>query len=166
MTRSAHTDSMPDPGHPSNQKAPHWLTFQLDGQAYAAPLAQVSEVIRVGEVTPVPGAAADLLGVRHLRGRVVPVLDGRRRRGLPSLDADDGESVRVVMLTYAGHWVGLRVDAVGELLLPGEAAIAPPPPGRAVRADDPVTGVLPWIGGFVALRDVRRLCRLPEGDAA
>ena len=145
--------------------APHWLTFQLDGQAYAAPLAQVSEVIRMGEVTPVPGAAPDLLGVRHLRGRVVPVLDGRRRLGLPSCDADS-DSTRVVMLVHAGHWIGLRVDAVGELLLPDTRAIAPPPPGRAARTDDPVTGVLPWKGSFVALLDVRRLCRLPESQAA
>lgn len=154
---------MSSPTAPST--APHWLTFQLDSQAYAAPLAQVSEVIRMGEVTPVPGAAIDLLGIRHLRGRVVPVLDGRRRLGLAPRDAD-GESVRVVMLTHAAHWVGLRVDAVGELLLPGDAAIAPPPPGRAQRTDDPVIGVLPWKGGFVALLDVRRLCRLPESDAA
>lgn len=143
----------------------HWLTFQLDGQAYAAPLAQVSEVIRLGDVTPVPGAAADLLGVRHLRGRVVAVLDGRRRLGLPPRDGD-ADSVRVVMLDHAGHAVGLRVDAVGELLLQGAEAIAPPPPGRAARTDDPVIGVLPWKGGFVALLDVRRLCRLPDTDAA
>jgi purine-binding chemotaxis protein CheW len=153
---------MSAPAAPHSQ---HWLTFQLDGQAYAAPLAQVSEVIRIGEVTPVPGAAADLLGVRHLRGRVVPVLDGRRRLGLPPHDGDE-DSVRVVMLSHAGHVVGLRVDAVGELLLPGAEAAAPPPPGRATRADDPVTGVLPWKGGFVALLDVRRLCRLPEDAAA
>ncbi|NUR23413.1 chemotaxis protein CheW [Frateuria sp.] len=149
----------------ASSTALHWLTFQLDGQAYAAPLAQVSEVIRMGEVTPVPGAAADLLGVRHLRGRVVPVLDGRRRLGLNPRDAD-GDSVRVVMLAHGAHWVGLRVDAVGELLLPGDAVAVPPPPGRAARIEDPVTGVLPWKGGFVALLDVRRLCRLPESDAA
>lgn len=149
----------------ASSTALHWLTFQLDGQAYAAPLAQVSEVIRMGEVTPVPGAAADLLGVRHLRGRVVPVLDGRRRLGLTPRDAD-GDSVRVVMLAHGAHWVGLRVDAVGELLLPGDAVAVPPPPGRAARIEDPVTGVLPWKGGFVALLDVRRLCRLPESDAA
>lgn len=150
---------------PATPNTQHWLTFQLDGQAYAAPLTQVSEVIRVGEVTPVPGAAADLLGIRHLRGRVVPVLDGRRRLGLPPRDGDT-DSERVVMLNHASHAVGLRVDAVGELLLPGADAVASPPPGRAVRVDDPVIGVLPWKGGFVALLDVRRLCRLPEADAA
>lgn len=145
--------------------ATHWLTFQLDRQTYAAPLAQVSEVIRLGEVTPVPGAAVDLLGVRHLRGRVVPVLDGRRRLGLPTCDVDSDET-RVVMLVEGGHWIGLRVDAVGELLLPDAAAVQPPPPGRAERSDDPVTGVLPWKGGFAALLDVRQLCRLADAAAA
>ncbi len=38
--------------------------------------------------------------------------------------------------------------------------IAPPPPGRVSRSEDPVSGVLAWQGGFVALLDVRRLCRL------
>lgn len=152
------TSTAPPPPHATQP----WLSFHLDGQTYAAPLTQVSEVIRLGELTPVPGAAPDLLGVRHLRGRVVPVMDGRRRLGLPPA-ADDDEGVRVIMLTHGGHSVGLRVDAVGELLLPGSEPLAPPP-GRATRADDPVHGVLPWKGGFVALLDVRRLCRLPERD--
>lgn len=143
----------------------HWLSFRLDDQLYAAPLAQVSEVIRVGELTPVPGAAADLLGVRHLRGQIIPVMDGRRRLGLPPRPDDQQGNVRVVILTYGSHCVGLRVDGVGELLEPAADAVAAPPPDRAVRDNDPVHGVLPWQGGFVALLDVRRLCRLPELDA-
>ena len=138
----------------------HWLSFQIGAQLYAAPLCEVSEVIRIGELTPVPGAAADLLGIRLLRGRIVPVLDGRLRLGLPISPAADLEQVRVVMLSHEGHLVGLRVDAIGELLRNDDNEIAPPPPGRASRTDDPVSGVLPWQGGFVALLDVRRLCRL------
>ena len=62
---------------------------------------------------------------------------------------------------------GLRVDAIGDLVHAQGAEIAPPLPGGAVRHDDPVHGVLPWQGGFVALLDVRRLCRLPlESEAA
>jgi purine-binding chemotaxis protein CheW len=138
----------------------HWLSFQIGAQLYAAPLIEVSEVIRAGELTPVPGAAAELLGVRHLRGRIVPVLDGRLRLGLPALPLADPAAVRVVMLAYAGQLIGLRVDAVGELLCSDGAEIAAPPPGRASRSDDPVSGVLAWQGGFVALLDVCRLCRL------
>ncbi|TAL97816.1 MAG: purine-binding chemotaxis protein CheW [Rhodanobacter sp.] len=141
----------------------HWLSFQVGDQLYAAPLAAVSEVIRDGDITPVPGSAADVLGVRHLRGRIVPVLDGGRRMGVPPLPPDPAR-VRIVMLAQAGQLVGLRVDAVGELLCTDGLEIEPPPPGRARRTDDPVTGVLSWQGGFVALLDVCRLCRL-SGEA-
>lgn len=147
----------------TDPRGQHWLSFQIGAQLYAAPLIDVSEVIRIGELTPVPGSAADLLGIRHLRGRIVPVLDGRLRLGLPVLPAADPECMRVVMLSSAGQLVGLRVDAVGELLSSDDAEIAPPPPGRASRSDDPVSGVLPWQGGFVALLDVRRLCRMTAG---
>jgi purine-binding chemotaxis protein CheW len=143
----------------------HWLSFHLGGQLYAAPLSQVSEVIRVGEVTPVPGSAPDLLGVRHLRGHIVPVMDGRARLGLPAGEASHQDGVRIVVLTHGSHWVGLRVDAVGELLLPADDGIGAPPPDRAVRENDPVYAILAWRGGFVALLDVGQLCRLPELDA-
>lgn len=146
-------------------QADYWLSFSLGEQIYAAPLAAVSEVIRPGEITRVPGAADDLLGVRHLRGRIVPVMDGRRRLALATATAVDPAQVRVIMLSCAGQLIGLRVDAVGELLSTAAADIAPPPPGRVQRVDDPVRGVLPWQGGFVALLDVHRLCRM-EQEAA
>ncbi len=148
------------PAAAADPREQHWLSFQISNQLYAAPLIKVSEVIRQGELTPVPGAAADLLGIRHLRGRIVPVLDGRMRLGLPADPASDPARVRIVMLAHADQLIGLRVDAVGELLCADEAQIAPPPPGRASRSDDPVSGVLSWQGGFVALLDVGRLCRL------
>lgn len=143
-----------------------WLIFHLAGQSYAAPLTQVSEVIRDGDVTPVPGAAEDLLGVRQLRGRIVPVMDGCRRLGVAA-ESGDAAQPRIVVLSHQGHLVGLRVDAVGELL-DVAAEPLPPPSGRTVRENDPVHGVVPWKGGFVALLDVRRMCRLLEdvGQAA
>lgn len=139
-----------------------WLSFQLDGQFYAAPLSHVSEVIREPQATPVPGAAPDLLGVCQLRGRVLPLMDGRRRLGLHPHAAPDAAAVRVVVFALEGHRVGLRVDAVGELLQPDPRAVEPPPPGRATRQDDPVQAVTPWQGGFIALLDVARLCRLGQ----
>ncbi|HEX7815940.1 chemotaxis protein CheW [Dyella sp.] len=141
-----------------------WLVFFLAGQAYAAPLVQVSEVVRDGAVTPVPGAADDLLGIRLLRGQIVPVLDGRARLGL-DLATGTSAQARIVVLTHGGHQVGVRVDAVDDLLSLNDVDMAPAPSGRAQRVDDPVRGVVPWRQGFVALLDVRKLCRLPQdGD--
>ena len=141
--------------------AQSWLTFQLAGQHYAAPLAQVGEVLRDSNITPVPGAAHDLLGIRHLRGQIVPVMDGRRRLDLPEQPASDAANVRVVVLHADGQLIGLRVDAIGDLIHPAAQAIEPPPAGRAARNDEPVSGVVPSAQGFVALLDIARLCRLP-----
>lgn len=146
------------PAASSAHTSGHWLSFRIGNQLYAAPLADVSEVIREEDITPVPGSARDVLGVRHLRGRIVPVLDGCRRLGVPPPMPDPAQ-VRLVMLAHAGQLVGLRVDAVGELLCTDGIEIEPPP-GRVSGSDDPVTGRLAWQGGFVALLDVCRLCRL------
>lgn len=140
-----------------------WLSFQLDGQHYAVLLSRVSEVIRDGTPTPVPGAAGDLLGICHLRGSIVPVMDGRLRLGLGTAKTGDPAAVRIVVCTHETHRVGLRVDAVGELLQPKPEAIAPPPM-RSGRPDDPVQAVMGWQGGFVALLDVPRLCRLQRAE--
>jgi purine-binding chemotaxis protein CheW len=156
----------PASGTPVAGAPEHWLSFHLDGGRYAVPLAQVSEVIRVGELTAVPGAAVDLLGVRHLRGQIVAVLDGRRRLGLPGDSNDDSRHARIIVMVLGHQWVGLRVDAVGELLLVGGDALAEPPPGRPARTDDPVRGVLAWQGEFIALLDTGRLCRLPGATMA
>jgi purine-binding chemotaxis protein CheW len=142
-----------------------WLGFHLDGQHYAAPLSHVSEVIHDHAPTPVPGAADDLLGICQLRGNIVPVIDGRRRLGLRTIPLDDTEAVRIVVFAHEGHRVGFRVDAVGDILRPEAGAIEAPPPTRSGHIDDPVQAVLAWQGGFVALLDVVRLCRLaPESQ--
>ena len=138
-----------------------WLSFQLDGQHYAVLLSRVSEVIRDSAPTPVPGAASDLLGICHLRGNIVPVLDGRRRLGLSTTSTSDPAATRIVVCMHETHRVGLRVDAVGELLQPRPDAIELPPI-RSGRVDDPVQAVMGWHSGFVALLDVPKLCRLDK----
>ncbi|MEO8808969.1 MAG: chemotaxis protein CheW [Rhodanobacter sp.] len=150
-----------------DQASQPWLSFQIGAQLFAAPLIAVSEVVRDGYVTPVPGAAADVLGVRHLRGRIVPVLDGCRRLDVPAVAADPSRA-RVVMLSLAGQLVGLRVGAVGELLFIGDEEIEPALPARASGVYDPVSGLCCRQDAVVKLLDVRRLCRFSgeDGDVA
>ncbi|MDF3982076.1 chemotaxis protein CheW [Luteibacter sp. PPL201] len=137
-----------------------WLGFSLEGQRYAVALSSVREVIRPGDITPVPGAPDDVLGIVNLRGQIVPVLDGRRRFGLDThVDAEKEDAQRVIVFDDAGTVVGMRIDLIGEMLRLAPDEIAPPPPGRAERRDDPVSGVVTRDEGFIALVDVQRLCR-------
>lgn len=137
-----------------------WLGFSLKGQRYAVSLASVREVIRCGDITPVPGAPDDVLGIVNLRGQIVPVLDGRRRFGLEGrIDVTEEDAQRVIVFDDAGSIVGMRIDVIGDMLEFNPADVAPPPPGRATRRDDPVSGVITRDDGFIALIDIPRLCR-------
>jgi purine-binding chemotaxis protein CheW len=91
-----------------------WVTFHLDGETYGVDVLQVQEVLRVGDIVPIPGTRDDVLGVINLRGRVVTVIDARRSFGLPSHQPDS--QARILIVETQGQVVGLLVDSVSEVI--------------------------------------------------
>jgi len=92
----------------------HLVTFQLNGQEYAVDINQVQEIIRVPGMVPVPKAPEFVEGVINLRGAVIPVIDLRKRFGMPAKTQD--EQSRVVVVDIGGVRTGVRVDTVREVL--------------------------------------------------
>ncbi len=90
-----------------------FVIFHCAEERFAAPLAQVKEIIRVPDMVRMPLSPAALLGLANLRGTVLPVLDLRHLSGLPAVLAD--EASRVVVLDH-GHPVGLMVDRVANVV--------------------------------------------------
>ncbi len=91
-----------------------WVTFYLDKERYGVNVMQVQEVLRVSEITPVPGAPDYVLGIINLRGNVVTVIDTRQRFHLPPREMDD--STRVVIMETENQVVGILVDSVAEVV--------------------------------------------------
>ena len=91
-----------------------WVTFRLDKEVYGIEVMQVQEVLRVTEITPVPGAPDYILGIINLRGNVVTVLDTRKRFGLPPKEIDDLS--RIVIIESTDQVVGMLVDSVAEVV--------------------------------------------------
>ena len=91
-----------------------WVTFMLDEEVYGVNVMDVQEVLRVTDIAPVPGAPAYVLGIINLRGNVVSVLDTRSRFGLPPVENTD--STRIIIIESGGQTVGIRVDAVAEVI--------------------------------------------------
>ena len=96
-----------------------FLAFVLDTEDYAVPLAEVREILKVPEVTEVPRAGEDVLGILSLRGTVVTLIDLRRRIGLAERPLDRKSRVLVVRRDVAGaedrsegEPIGLLVDSV------------------------------------------------------
>jgi purine-binding chemotaxis protein CheW len=95
------------------------VRLRVGAEEYALPVEHVLEVVEVGELAAVPGASPSVLGIRNLRGQVLPVFD------LAALFRIQGGGVpgRVLVAEDGGRRVGLAVDGVtdvGELPEPGE----------------------------------------------
>jgi purine-binding chemotaxis protein CheW len=131
------------------------LVFQLDGSPYALAIERVREIVRRRPITPVPRLPQEVLGVISLRGRVIEVIDLRRRLGLPVADGDPPSRI-VIAHDGEGRVAGLLVDAVEAVVAAGEPAPCEGPAG-AVEA-------LCRIGGrFVSIVDLDRIMDFDAG---
>src|ERR687888_2756041 len=102
------------------------VVFQLGAELYGVEIARVHEIIRLQAVTRVPRAPAFVEGVINLRGKVIPVVDLRRRFGLPP--AEHTRASRIVVVELGDHVVGITVDGVSEVLRVDTATVEPPSP--------------------------------------
>ena len=109
-----------------------FVVFTLGGYEYGLPADNVNEVIRFVAVTPVPEAPGWVLGVIDLRGKTIPVVDGRRRLGLP--DREDWLGAAIVVVEAGGVLSGLVVDTAVDMTTVGIATLEPPPDVPSVPA--------------------------------
>lgn len=90
-----------------------FLTFQVDGEEYAVPVACVTEIVRLQKTFLIPDVPSYIRGVINLRGKVITLLDVRSRFGLA--DAAYTDRTVVVVLEVGDTATGLVVDAVTEV---------------------------------------------------
>lgn len=102
------------------------VIFNLANEYYGIDIAAVDGIIKTQEITSVPNTPAFVEGVTNLRGSVLPVIDLRKRFGLPQVDAT--RDTRIVVVNMGHSKVGMIVDGVSEVLTIPEAAIEPTPP--------------------------------------
>ncbi len=132
-----------------------WVTFYLDKERYGINVMQVQEVLRVSEITPVPGAPEYVLGIINLRGNVVTVIDTRQRFRLPPREMDD--STRIVIMETENQVVGILVDSVAEVVeLRASQIEAAPSVGNEESARF-IQGVCSLSGELLILIDLNKL---------
>lgn len=90
------------------------VVFQLAGCELGVGIRQVREIIRVSEMTMMPKAPKFLEGIINLRGRIIPVLDLKRRFDMPLVEKTD--ETRVLVVEIQEQALGLLVDKVVEVL--------------------------------------------------
>lgn len=100
------------------------MIFQLSSEHYGLDIHAVQEIVRLQNITPIPGADASVRGITNLRGRVVPVIDLGVRCGFPAFEPTP--ATRIVVVMSENGMVGLTVDTVTEVIrIPGECIELP-----------------------------------------
>lgn len=102
------------------------VIFRLAKEEYGLPITKVQEINRLVPITKLPQTPSFMEGIINLRGRIIPVIDLRKRFGLEvSAHNDD---TRIIIVEVNGQTVGVIVDAVAEVVRLTTSSIEPPPP--------------------------------------
>jgi len=101
------------------------VSFNLGDEEYGVDILRVQEINRMVHITRVPKAPEFVEGVINLRGKVIPIVDLRKRFGLTVKPHD--KNTRIIVVDIDGQTVGLIVDGVSEVLRFSMDTIEPPP---------------------------------------
>ncbi|MHB8928198.1 MAG: chemotaxis protein CheW [Bacillota bacterium] len=131
-----------------------FVVFQLGGEAYGVDINKVQDINPMTKITRVPRAPEFVEGIINLRGRVIPVIDLRKRFGLPPQEYT--RSTVIVVAEVEGNTIGVIVDAVSEVLPIPRSVVEPPSPFIAGIDSDYLRGVAKLDDRLVILLDLER----------
>lgn len=144
----------------------HIVTFSL-GESYGVPISQVYEIIRAGSITLVPNSPSYIEGVINIRGRVMPVLNLRKKLHLPDMKIT--KASRIIVTEVNSKVVGLLVDSIAHVSKIPADRVERTPEEVLEENTDYITGVGKLDDQLIILLDTERLLKrekfeLKEGD--
>lgn len=134
------------------------VVFLVERQRYGLPLEIVERILRAVEVTPLPQAPEIVLGAIDVEGRVLPVLNLRRRLGLPERTIEPIQ--QLVLAQTARRTVVLVIDEVVEVAEMPETGIVEP--AQVAPGLEHLRGVAQLADGLVLIYDLERFLSLEE----
>lgn len=140
------------------------VTFEVAGEEFAVDILAVQEINRMMALTRVPASPPAVEGVINLRGKIIPVLDLRRRFGMPVGERTD--QMRIVVVEVHGRVIGFIVDSVHEVLRISSSIVEPAPAMVCSVDSEFIAGVGKLEDRLLILLDLDRLFDARLVDAA
>ena len=139
----------------AQQNQTEYVTAMIGGQLFGLPIVRVQDVFIPERLTRVPLAPPEIAGVLNLRGRIVTLIDLRRRFGLGQ--REDGNSSMAIGVESRAESYGLLIDSVGEVLKLDDAAREPNPINMDQRLARVSAGIYRLDGQLLIVVDVDRV---------
>lgn len=128
-----------------------WVTFQLGQETYGVVVKKVREILRINNISPVPGAPDYIVGITNIRGNVVSVIDGRRRINLSSTEYTDFS--RMIVMESDDDIVAVVVDEVADIIDLPESSIDSNPKLHNGDNSKYITGVITHADDLIIILD-------------
>lgn len=132
-----------------------YVTAMIDEQLFGLPIVRVQDVFIPERLTRVPLAPPEIVGVLNLRGRIVTLIDLRRRFGLR--ERKEGEDVMAIGVESRGESYGLLIDRVGEVVELEGVAREPNPVNLDQRLAQMSSGIYRLDDQLLVVVDVDRV---------
>ena len=140
----------------------HIVGFGIGRETYGVPITALHEIVRVPEITAVPDAPDYMEGVISLRGKIVSVIDLRKRLGESHVVSSRRN--RILVLEHKGRLSGLIVDSASEVIKIPASDVEPSPTEFLEGGLNCVTGLGKYKGRLIVLMDMNKL--LESGSLA
>ena len=138
----------------------HIVGFRIGRETFGVPIALVHEIVRVPEITSVPDAPDYIEGVINLRGKIISIVDLRKRFGEREITVH--KKNRILVVEVENKKVGLVVDAASEVLKIPPSEIDAPPNVFEEGELNYVTGVGKLGGRLIILIDLSKILQRGE----
>ncbi len=115
------------------------VTFRVDNEEYGMHIMKVQEIIRIIEAVKVPKAPTYVEGVVNLRGKIIPIIDLRKRLDKAVIPYSDAS--RIIVVDMGGRLAGLIVDLVIDVINLSSEQIEPCPLIDETKRSDYIMGV-------------------------
>lgn len=138
----------------------HIVGFRVGTETFGVPISLVHEIVRVPQITAVPDSPDCVEGVINLRGRIVPVVDLRKRFGETTISSH--KKNRILVAEIEGKMVGLIVDAASEVLKIPPSDVEAPPNVFDEGDVNYVTGVGKLKGRLIIMIDMAKILQRGE----
>jgi purine-binding chemotaxis protein CheW len=133
----------------------HIVGFKVGRETYGVPITSLHEIVRVPEITAVPDAPEYMEGVINLRGKIVSVIDLRKKFGEKQLAVNRRN--RILVVEWNGRLSGLIVDSASEVLKIPAGDVEPAPAVLQEGGLNCVTGLGKFGGRLIVLLDMNKL---------
>lgn len=132
-----------------------YVLFKLGYESYGIEIERVKTIEKITNITRVPNTKPYIKGVINLRGEVIPVIDLRKRFGLPLRDYDN--DTRIIIVSIKDIVIGLIVDSSSEVIYLNDNEVDNPPTIGESDTVEFIKGIGKKDGNLIMLLNLKKV---------